>query len=77
MKNQLSKEQIVRNLKDAGCDETQIEAFIKCAKQEDVKKQILFLKCQRCSLLEELHDAQKRIDCLDYLIYTLNKSMTK
>ena len=31
------------------------------------------LKCQRCRLIEDLHKQQKKVDCLDYLIYQLKK----
>ena len=33
------------------------------------------LQCHRCCLLDKLHEEQKKIDCLDYLIYTLKKQM--
>ena len=73
--NQLSKESIKRNLKDAGCETHTIEIFLKYRENETLQKQILFLKCQRCGLLEELHQVQKKIDCLDYLIYILKGEM--
>lgn len=74
--NQLSKERIKCNLEDAGCETQTIETFLKYRENETLQKQILFLKCQRCGLLEELHQVQKKIDCLDYLIYTLKVEMT-
>lgn len=73
MINQLSKEKIIQNLKDAGCSSKQIESFTHCFESGDIKKLIQQLKCQRCGLLDGLHDAQRKIDCLDYLIYTLKK----
>lgn len=69
--NQLSKERIKQNLEDAGCETQTIETFLKYRENETLQKQILFLKCQRCGVLEELHQVQKKIDCLDYLIYIL------
>ncbi|MFQ6861913.1 MAG: hypothetical protein ACLROI_03540 [Beduini sp.] len=74
--NQLSKESIKRNLEDAGCKTQTIETFLNYRETETLQKQILFLKCQRCGLLEELHQVQKKIDCLDYLIYILKVEMT-
>ncbi|WP_041139816.1 hypothetical protein [Beduini massiliensis] len=71
--NPLSKENIKCNLKDAGCENQTIETFLEYRKNESLQKQILFLKCQRCGLLEELHQVQKKIDCLDYLIYMLKQ----
>lgn len=74
--NQLSKERIKQNLEDAGCETQTIETFLKYRENETLQKQILFLKCQRCGVLEELHQFQKKIDCLDYLIYILKVEMT-
>ena len=71
--NPLSKENITRNLKDAGCENQTIETFLEYRKNESLPKQILFLKCQRCGLLDELHYVQKKVDCLDYLIYKLKQ----
>lgn len=71
MNNQLTACNIISNLEDAGFNNEQIDEFMKFYKNKDLQRQILFLKCQRCTLLERLHEAQKRIDCLDYLIYIL------
>lgn len=73
METKFSKTQIKRNLEDAGCNSKQIENFMAHLKSEDINKQLLFLKCQRCTLLEDVHVVQKKIDCLDYLIYSLKK----
>ncbi|MFQ6793115.1 hypothetical protein [Thomasclavelia sp.] len=71
----LTKEQIKRNLVDIGCNQKQIESFMNDYDHNDLKKLILFLKKQRCCLLQELHEEQKKIDYLDYLVYALNKQM--
>ena len=60
-------------LKDAGCQDEMIEDYMKCLKYHDYQKQIILLKRQKCFLLENLHNTQKQIDCLDYLIYQLKK----
>lgn len=57
-----------QNLQDAGCTEEMVEEFIQAGKKE---QQIQLLAVQRRRLLEELHRAEKRIDCLDYLIYRM------
>lgn len=77
MDNQITACNIINNLKDAGFNNKQIDEFMKIYENKDLHRQILFLKCQRCALLESLHDAQKRIDCLDYLIYMLKKEGLK
>lgn len=73
MINQLLEKNIEQNLHDAGCDDHAIEKFLEYRKNASLEKQILFLKCQRCKLLDNLHLVQKKIDCLDYLIYMLKK----
>ena len=46
---------IRRNLSDAGCDESQIEHFLKMEKEKDRQAQYRLLSQHRASLLEELH----------------------
>ena len=40
-----------------------------------VEEQLQLLSRQRGRLLEELHAQQKQIDCLDYLVYQLEKGL--
>ena len=65
-------EELIMNLKDAGCDEELITKCIKKYNNDDLK---MLIQCHRCCLLDKLHEEQKKIDCLDYLIYTLKKQM--
>ncbi|WP_028044557.1 hypothetical protein [Candidatus Stoquefichus massiliensis] len=65
--------QIMRNLQDAGCNNEQIYCFMQYLENKDYKKQVHFLKCHRCILKEDMHEVQKKIDCLDYLLYSLKK----
>lgn len=69
--NQSPKDLLIRNLKDAGCDEDTICNYLGC--NENIKKQVFILKKHRCLLLEHLHSVQKEIDCLDYLLYQIKK----
>lgn len=68
-----SREEIIRNLKDAGCDAETIENYMKCCDCGEVQKKEKLLEKHRKSLLEDLHQCQKEIDCLDYLIYREKK----
>lgn len=60
-------------LKDAGCDHNTIREFLKDEQRYEIDKQICILEKQRSITLDQLHDDQKRIDCIDYLIYQLKK----
>lgn len=64
---------LIQNLKDAGCDEDTIQAFmedLQCGKRI---KGTQLLERHRRHLLDALHQDQKRIDCLDYLLFMLRK----
>jgi len=61
------------NLKDAGCDETIIKNFLRLQKEGRRQEQYRLLSLYRVSLLEQLHVSQRRIDCLDYLLYAMKK----
>ena len=70
--NGLTDEQLLlRNLKDAGCDDSMIEHYLKLKKEGREKEQIRLLSLHRASLLDRLHVSQHMIDCLDYLIYQM------
>lgn len=64
---------LLRNLEDAGCDETLIREFMQCNKEKDSSRQARLLKTHRRNLLSRLHACQSQIDCLDYLLYQIQK----
>lgn len=67
------KQDIIENLKDAGCKEEDILSFLKELEEGNKKSSQQRLIKHRKDLLNELHRFQKRIDCLDYFIYKLEK----
>lgn len=69
--NTEKRSKIIANLTDAGCDINLAEHYAD-SKSEKEKDDIL--KLQRKKLLDNLHKCQKQIDCLDYLIYSEQKS---
>ena len=64
---------LVQNLEDAGCTEEFIRRFLESRKEGNRDKQKRLLAGQRCRLLDDVHENQKRLDCLDYLIYEIKK----
>ncbi len=61
------------NLKDAGCD---LETICRCeilAQGEQKGELMQVLSLYRRALLDTVHENQRRIDCLDYLIYHIEK----
>lgn len=67
------EESIVRNLRDSGCNDEIIEAFVEDIREEKYSEGLKLLTAHRRALLDELHKEQKRIDCLDYLVYKMKK----
>lgn len=67
---------ITRNLKDAGCDAATIERFLQLEAEGNADGQMHLLAKQKASLLDQLHGSQEKIDCLDYLVYSM-KAKTK
>lgn len=62
---------VLQNLKDAGCTDEMVENFMALQDSADEEQQIQLLSGHRKKLLEKLHQEEKRIDCLDYLIYQM------
>ncbi|MCR4962447.1 MAG: hypothetical protein K6B40_01045 [Firmicutes bacterium] len=74
----MSKEldNILTNLKDAGCGSAEITKAKQLYEAGDTDAMIRHLRKCRCSRLEELHEGQRRIDCLDFLIRQTAKTRT-
>lgn len=70
-----TEEAMIQNLKDAGCDSETIQEFTAKIKKESKEEGILLLERYRRSLLDVLHTDQRKIDCLDYLVYQLKKEI--
>lgn len=66
--------QIRQNLKDAGCDEAAIQKFFQLQNEGKTKELLRLLSLHRAALLDCIHTSQHRIDCLDYLIYSIKQA---
>lgn len=71
-----NREHIIQNMKDAGCSKDTIDGFLLCYRAGDIKGELKILSSHRRALLEEVHKGQKEIDCLDYLVYQIEKGLT-
>ena len=65
---------IYQNLVDAGCNQKTIHRCMKLAQENNVEALLSQLCVYRKHLIEQTHNYQENIDCLDYLIYSLKKS---
>ena len=61
---------VIQNLEDAGCDMEMVAEFMKLG---IAGNQLKLLEQHRKRLLEKVHMNEKRIDCLDYLVFQMNK----
>ena len=65
---------LIQNLKDAGCDAQTIENFMSDLHSGKEESSLKRLAIHRKKLLDSIHKEQKQIDCLDYLVYQMNKT---
>lgn len=62
-----------QNLLDAGCSADLIQKCMQLAQEGRYIEFKRLLACQRRALLDNIHRDEKRIDCLDYLVFKLEK----
>ena len=64
-------------LADAGCDAALTDQFVSLIEQGRKKEGLMLLARHRTNLLEHCHVAEQKIDCLDYLVYQMEKNAKK
>lgn len=64
---------VIQNLEDAGCDMEMVAEFMNLGIAGNRQNQLKLLEQHRKRLLEKVHMNEKRIDCLDYLVFQMNK----
>ncbi len=72
-----SREAVIQNLKDAGCTQDIIVCCIACMEQGKKKELLKRLEEHRTDLLHKVHEEEKQIDCLDYLVYQIRRCESK
>lgn len=67
------KQEIIQNLKDAGCNNKQIQEILDLYNRQ--KKESIYEKliCYRKQVLDNEHKLQKQIDYLDFFLYKIKK----
>lgn len=69
MPDEKTMAELVQNLRDAGCCEELIRRYLEAGDQD--RKALLAR--HRAELMDDVHRCQKKVDCLDYLIYQRQK----
>ena len=72
-----SEQAVIQNLKDAGCCRETVERFLALGDAGDVQGQLQLLAQHRKCLLEKVHREERRIQCLDYLVYRLHSQQDR
>ena len=73
---EMNQSAMLQNLNDAGCDAEMIQKCITLQNEGKTREQLRLLGRQRRNLLHVIHENQKRIDCLDYLIHCIESNET-
>ena len=69
----MTAQALLDNLEDAGCGPEVAERFLALEQTGQHQEQLKLLSDHRRHLLDCLHREARRIDCLDYLVYQLEK----
>lgn len=68
---------IYQNLIDAGCDKQTTKKCMSIVEKGSYAEMLPILSQYRASLLGAVRFRQRQIDCLDYLIYKINKEYVR
>lgn len=68
-------EHLAQGLTDAGCSEEAIRGICTLYQAGDYPEMLRQMKKQRCMLMDAMHESQRKVDRMDYLIYHQEKRM--
>ncbi len=69
-----SRQAVMQNLIDAGCSKDMIDDLMKQLAEDDMESLLQMLEQHRACLLSMVHQKEKQIDCVDYLVYQIKRS---
>lgn len=69
----MNKNDILQNLKDAGCNSEIADRVIMLSETGNSVTALNILAKHKMKLLDNLHKTQKKIDCLDFLIFNFKE----
>ena len=71
------KEQFKQGLSDAGCSTEAVERIIRLCAAGSYDEALHQMKVQRCALVEQMHESQRKVDRMDFLIRNQEKQIKK
>ena len=69
------KEQLIQGLSDAGCSAEAAKRIGSLYEAGSFNEVLHQMKLQRCVLIDEMHESQRRVDRMDFLIRDQEKQM--
>ncbi len=69
------REQLMQGLSDAGCSKKACAVICSLFENGSYREMLHQMKKQRCELVDEMHESQRKIDRMDYLIRAQEKRM--
>ena len=70
-------DELTLGLKDAGCDSKQIALICRLYENGEIQMVIKKLRRHRCDLMERMHESQRKIDCVDFLLRKIDKQIVR
>ena len=71
----MSGEELIQALRDAGCGEATAAELMKLYAEGQTAKAQKLLSQHRKELLDGIHAEERKINCLDFLVYEMNRSV--
>ena len=69
------KERLIQGLSEAGCSQETAERISTLYETGSYDEMLHQMKVQRCVLIDEMHESQRKIDRMDFLIRHQEKQM--
>ena len=69
------KDQLMQGLSDIGCDAAACAAIGSLFEAGNTGEMLRRMKLKRCELMDEMHESQRKVDRMDYLIHVQEKRM--
>ena len=71
----MSGEELTQALRDAGCDKAKATELMQLYTEGQTAKAQKLLSQHRKELLDGIHAEERKINCLDFLVYEMNRSV--
>lgn len=67
------RQEIIKSLEGLGISSSDIRIIVSSIENDDNETARFFLRRHRMLLMDNLHESQKKVDDLDFMVYQLDK----